>query len=180
MGRARERGWLGKDSCLSWGLETPEAVGWADPPDASFQGRPVTSLCPAPLTRLPRETLPHPHGLQVTGEPGPQPGCRRQTLHDQEGGRLRGWWRPRPPAWHCPFWELRSASGCPVVPGRRCCSGMTAPTPPSRPRKAFSGRLEAAEAQCWLITGRRLGSPPAMEDWAESRPNTARALSAGR
>lgn len=115
---------------------------------------------PAPLTGLPGETLLHPHRLQVTGEPGPKPGCRRQTLYDQAGGRSHSWQRPRPPRGTvCPGSSALPQAAPWSQEGGAAQASWLLPRPLSRPRKAFWWGQEAAQAQCWLITGRRLGSP---------------------
>ena len=60
---------------------------------------------------------------------------------------------------------VRSGGSAPPQAAPRSQEGGAAqaswllPRPLSRPRKAFWGRLEAAQAPCWLIPGRRLGSP---------------------
>ena len=74
---------------------------------------------------------------------------------------MRVWQRPRPPA----RGTVRSGGSAPPQAAPRSQEGGAAqaswllPRPLSRPRKAFWGRLEAAQAPCWLIPGRRLGSP---------------------
>ena len=181
----------GRTAAFRGGLGTPEVVGWADPSDASFQGAqpPPSALSrtlpnPATPTGLAGETRPHPHRLQVTGEPGPQPGCRRQTLHDQAGGRSRSWQRPRPPRGTvCPGGSVLPQAARWSQEGGAAQASWLLPRPLSRPRKAFWWGQEAAQAQCWLITRRRLSPPPpapATEGRIELRPNTARAPSTGR